>query len=375
MGRSAPSAETEGILDELRADGVEVLVARADVSRAEQVERVLAQLDQTLPPLRGIIHAAGVLDDGLLLQLTPEKFRKVMLPKVQGAWNLHALTLSRDLDFFVLFSSAASLLGSPGQGNYAAANAFLDALAHYRRALGLPSLSINWGPWADVGLAAVQFNRGERLALRGLASLTPEEGLEAVGMLLHHDSAQIGVMRFNLRQWRQFYPHAASAPFLSALAEDQGVSGASLKAESPIRQAVLAADSKQRLTLLEAHLRQQLAQVLRLAPARIDPHTPLGSFGLDSLTALELRNRLEAGLGVSLSTTMIWSYPTLAALTGHLASQIAGATALPSAPGSETPAGPPASTPGAAPLEELSEDQMAALLAQELARAAKGESS
>src|SRR5258708_11587520 len=134
--------------------GAQVTVAREDVTREEQVAGVLAGIDESMPPLRGIIHAAGVLDDGLLLNLDRERLAAVMAPKVEGAWNLHALTLNRPLDFFVLFSSVASALGSPGQGSYAAANAFLDALSQHRRTLGLPSLTINWGPWAAVGMAA-----------------------------------------------------------------------------------------------------------------------------------------------------------------------------------------------------------------------------
>jgi hypothetical protein len=133
-----------------------------------------------MPPLRGIFHAAGVLDDGLMLNLDEERFQKVLEPKMLGAWNLHALTQTTPLDFFVLFSSAASLLGSPGQSNYAAANAFLDALAHHRQALNLPALSINWGPWAMVGLAATQANRGDRLAMLGIESLSPAQGIEAL---------------------------------------------------------------------------------------------------------------------------------------------------------------------------------------------------
>ncbi|WNZ66021.1 SDR family NAD(P)-dependent oxidoreductase [Myxococcus sp. MxC21-1] len=138
-------------MGELRASGAEVRVYATDVTRADDVTRLLASMDAELPPLRGIVHAAGVIADGVLAQLDAERLRTVLAPKVQGAWNLHAQTLGRPLDFFVMFSSAASMLGSPGQGNYAAANAFMDVLAHHRRAAGLPALSVNWGPWAEVG--------------------------------------------------------------------------------------------------------------------------------------------------------------------------------------------------------------------------------
>src|SRR6185295_15249043 len=134
----------------------EVRILRADVADEAQLARALAEVDETMPPLRGVIHAAGVLDDGTVLHLDRNRLDAVMAPKVAGAWNLHALTAGRTLDFFVLFSSVTSLLGSPGQANYAAGNAFLDALAAYRRARGLTALAIDWGPWSEVGLAAAR---------------------------------------------------------------------------------------------------------------------------------------------------------------------------------------------------------------------------
>src|SRR6185503_16441592 len=132
------------------------------------------------PPLRGVVHAAGVLDDGVLLQQDDRRFAAVLAPKVAAAWDLHVLTRDVALDQFVLFSSAAALLGSPGQGNHAAANAFLDALAHRRRAEGRAATSVNWGAWRDVGMAAAQENRGDRMAAHGLLGLTTPEGLAAL---------------------------------------------------------------------------------------------------------------------------------------------------------------------------------------------------
>ena len=154
LGRGDATSLTREAISALEEAGARVVVARADVAQEEHVAGALVKIHDSIPPLRGIIHAAGVLDDGLLLNQNQERLAAVMAPKVQGAWNLHKLTLSAPLDFFVLFSSLASVLGSPGQGSYAAANSFLDALAHQRRALGLPSLTINWGPWDAVGMVA-----------------------------------------------------------------------------------------------------------------------------------------------------------------------------------------------------------------------------
>ena len=283
-----------------------------------------------------------------------------MAPKVHGAWHLHTLTQELPLDFFVVFSSMASLLGSAGQSNYAAANAFLDALAHHRRARGLPGLSINWGPWAQVGLAAAQANRGERLALRGLGSIGPDQGTAALGRLLEQDAPQIAVMSFNLRRWRQFYPKAAGSPLFAEIAlEEEGVG-------TPTRgmgQVLREKDPEERRTLLRAHLREQVAQVLRMAPSRIEAGTPLHTLGFDSLMVVELRNRLEASLGLTLSATLAWKYPSLGALASHLASQF-GAVPETAPNGDARPA-------MADQLQALSDDDMAALMAAKLAKLAK----
>ena len=170
MGRGAPSASAQEKLDALRAGGTEVTVAHGDVARADQVAAVVESIAESMPPLRGVVHAAGIDDDAILQRLDEAKLRKVMAPKVQGAWNLHTLTRDAELDFFVLFSSAASLLGPPGGANYAAANAFLDALAWHRRAENRPALSVDWGPWAGLGF----------FARRELKSYFSQYGVEAM---------------------------------------------------------------------------------------------------------------------------------------------------------------------------------------------------
>ncbi|MCP3097313.1 SDR family NAD(P)-dependent oxidoreductase [Myxococcus sp. K15C18031901] len=315
-GRGAPSDEANETLGALRAEGVEVRAYPADVTRADDVARLLSSVDAELPPLRGVVHAAGVIADGVLTQLDAERLRAVLAPKVQGAWNLHVQTLGRPLDAFVMFSSAASVLGSPGQGNYAAANAFMDALAHHRRAAGLPALSLDWGPWAEVGLAAVATNRGERLALRGVGNMPPEQALTALGRLLATDAAQVAVVPLDLRQWREFYLGAAQSPFLSVLMQERVSTPGPRKGGA--RELLANAEPAARRGLLEEYLREQLGRILRMEPARIDPEQPFGDLGMDSLTGLELRNRLESGLKLTLSATLAYAYPTVRALTTHL---------------------------------------------------------
>lgn len=322
MGRSGTSATAQAVIAELEEVGTQVTVARADVTQPETVASVLEQIKEPLPPLRGVIHAAGILDDGMLLQLDQEKFKRVTAPKLKGAWNLHTLTQDAPLDFFILFSSVTALLGSPGQGNYVAANAFLDALAHHRRAQGLPGLSIDWGPWAEVGLAAAQSNRGDRLASRGVGLIRPDQGIVALAKLLRQETAQVGVMPFDWQRWLEYVPAVDKTPFFNELRAGKGADRPK-PGEGNIRDVMLAAEpGRQRRSLFEAHLRKHVAQVLRLAPARVPLNKPLKTLGFDSLMALELRNRLEASLGLNLSATLIFNYPTIEVLTPYLAEKM-----------------------------------------------------
>jgi KR domain. len=152
---------------------------------------MLAEIEQTLPPLCGIMHAAGVLDDGVLIEQTPERYAKVLEPKLDGAWQLHIQTQALPLEFFIMFSSATSLLGSVGQSNHVSANAFLDALAGDRLAHGLPALSINWGAWSEIGYAA-RVQAGEFLKAQGMGTIDPRTGLAALERIFHCDKAQVG---------------------------------------------------------------------------------------------------------------------------------------------------------------------------------------
>jgi acyl transferase domain-containing protein len=343
-GRGGVGASAEEAVAALRRAGADVVVARADVSSRADVARLLEGIAASGHPLRGVFHLAGLLDDSLVAQQDRARFRKVMAPKVDGAWNLHLLTKDLPLDSFVLYSSVASLVGSPGQANYAAANAFLDALAAYRRAAGLPGLSIGWGPFSEVGLAAAQANRGGRVQERGMANLTPAEGLVLLASLLERDEAHVGAVHLDARQWLDFYPTLASSTLFSSLAQASERTGSR---DTGATQAILAAPPERRKTLMERFVRDQLARVLQADPARIASDAPLKTLGLDSLTGLELRNRLEAGTALKLSSTLLWTYSSVAALSEHLLTLVA-------------PVEPDATPPPAKPSEERVEERLAA---------------
>ncbi|UQA61057.1 type I polyketide synthase [Polyangium aurulentum] len=315
VGRSAPSDAAAEAIRDMEQAGAEVLVLRADVSDRAEISGALSTLGERLPQLAGIVHAAGVIDDGMLTGLAEDQAWRVLAPKVKGSHNLHALTRELPLDFFVLYSSAASLMGSPGQAHYAAANAYMDALAHHRAALGLPAMSIQWGPVSEVGLAAAQENRAQRLALRGAASLSPDEMLDVQESLLSRPRAEVGALRLSIRQWREFYPRMAGLPFLSELREEGPgvVSGA-----GRLRQVLEELAPSGRLAALERHVAEHLGRVLRLPADRIDARGTFQSYGIDSLMSLEVRNGLEASLGLRLSAALLFTYPTIAALAEHL---------------------------------------------------------
>ncbi|MFE2187411.1 type I polyketide synthase, partial [Streptomyces sp. NPDC059455] len=279
-------------------------------------------------PLTAVVHTAGVLDDGVIGSLTPERVDRVMRPKVDAAWNLHELTRELDLTAFVLFSSASGVFGTPGQGNYAAANAFLDALAAHRRAEGLPAVSPAWGPWAGAGMAG---GLGEadisRMRRAGLPPLSPAEGLALLDAALTTDEVAPVPMRVDAVALRAQAAAGALAPLLRGLvrvpvrrAVDTAAGGGSALAE---RLAGLSAAERDRL-LLDL-VRTQVAAVLGYAgPQAVEEGRAFKDLGFDSLTAVELRNLLREATGLRLPPTLVFDYPTSTALAGHLRQEIVG---------------------------------------------------
>jgi acyl transferase domain-containing protein/surfactin synthase thioesterase subunit/acyl carrier protein len=322
------SFEQRVVISALVARGTRVSIARGDVAKRFQIEKVLADIQNSGMPLRGIIHAAGALDDGVVMQQTPVRFRTVMGPKVQGAWHLHELTRKLPLDFFVMYSSAAGLLGSPGQANYAAANTFLDALAHHRRAMGLPALSINWGAFSEVGLAAAQSNRGARLASRGLHSITPAQGLDALQRLLASPQVQMGVIPIDMRQWGAAHRAAAVSRRLSPLQGGEPGTPAREQEAHELLVRLAAAESQVRASMLSEIIPLQVAHVLRLPESQIAPSVPLTALGMDSLMGLELRNRIESILGIRVPASLLLTHTTTEELSAYIHREIGNQTKI-----------------------------------------------
>jgi NADP-dependent 3-hydroxy acid dehydrogenase YdfG len=322
VSRRGEDAAVSTALAGLRERGATVTVYSGDATRASDVERIIAAVDASpIPPLRGVVHAAGLLDDATIGRLDSARFERVAAPKIAGAWNLHVATSKHSLDFFVLFSSVTSFIGSSGQAGYAAANAFLDSLAEHRRAQGLPAISMGWGPWLDIGLAAAGDHRGSRLADAGLGSIAPDLGVAAFGELLRLNPPHAAVMHFDVERWCQAYPAFSARPLFAALRDATRASAAAPAAATVSVRASLeeVPPGRRRRALLESYVQQQVAHVLKLAPSRVEVGRAFRTLGLDSLMGLELRNRLEAGTGASLPATLIWNHPTVTLLTTEIA--------------------------------------------------------
>ena len=333
-GRRAPDAAAEETINALRERGVSVQVELADVSDAPAVDRMLARMDRELPPLGGVTHSVGVLSDAALTNQNWESFEKVLWPKILGGWHLHRATVDRDLDFFILFSSRVGVMGNPGQANHAAANAFLDQLAGHRRALGLPAQAIAWGAWSEIGEAAEQKERIERRrAALGGRWFTPQQGLKALENLVRQDATTSVVMSMD---WSVFAEAVADRPplledLLSATAEGKtDTAAASGDLLSRLRQTPVAA----REELLVSFLQQEVQAVLRL-PSKPAPTVGFFDLGMDSLMAVELRNRLNRAFSEEYTApnTVVFDYPDIAALARHLVEALGeiGSTPAPQA--------------------------------------------
>lgn len=320
-GRGAPDAAVAQAIDGLRARGVQVEVVAADVGTDEGVQRLVAPLGTRLPAPAGLLHCAGVLDDGLLSQQTLQRFAAVAAPKSDAAWRLHVAFAERGFSpaLFVLYSSMASVFGSPAQGNYVAANGLLDALAAWRQGRGLPGLSLNWGPWKDVGMAT----RGQTLARasqQGLDALGAADGMAAFALAIGERVPQMAVASIHWDRLAEQFGSESVPPLLRDLIEGHRVRRAAAPAhgrdtQTPEVLAQLA--PAERRGRVAAIVRREAARVLALPDggASIEDTLPLSTLGLDSLTAMELRNRLQVALGLALPAAAALMWPTVAELT------------------------------------------------------------
>ncbi len=352
IGRRAPTPALQQTLREIESLGTRVLTAACDVADRIALGAALNRARAEGGPLRGVFHAAGVLADVTLGEMTPRTLRAPRDAKVLGAWNLDRLTRGDTLDAFVMFSSVAALFGTPGQGNYAAANAFLDALAHERRARGQPGLAIGFGPISHVGLTAASAVRGNSLARLGFDGITVAIAVEAIDRLIAYGGPQAVCAAFDAKRWHAAMGREDAASLVENDVEfPQGKAGA----EPTLRDALARAPpGPPRRALLESAIKTEIGAVLRVAPQRVPADVALKSLGMDSLMALELRNRIEKRSGASLSPTLAWNHPTVRALAEHLAARLHLSL--------DAPAGDAELDALLTDLEQMSDDEARALL-------------
>ncbi len=329
--RTANASEVESMA-RMRASGARVEHSQTDLTDREAVFSLIAKIGKELPPLRGIMHAAAAIDDALVTDLRPERFDAVLAPKVRGAWYLHEATRNLPLEFFVMFSSVATIFPQPGHGSYAAANSFLDSFAAYRRRHGLAASSINWTGWVGMGLAR---NTGtsrtiDACAAEGLGSFDAEEATAALWQAMWANPVHAAAVRIDEGV------AGAQEPVPTLLRDVVGVAGTRTRegaTEHPALTGLAAATTlSERMELLEQVLRVETGRVLKLAPERIGSNQAFGQLGIDSLMALELIRRVNAALGLALPATAVFNYPTLTALATQILKRLGMDTAIEPSP-------------------------------------------
>jgi microcystin synthetase protein McyG len=378
-------AAKRAAIQALERAGATVRVVRADVGDHEQMREVFGQIRNEGPPLRGIIHAAAEITGRTLQEMNLETLQAGLRAKVAGTWVLHELTQALDLDFFVLFSSTTSLLGSRYLAHYAAANEFLDAFAHFRKALGKPALTINWGIWEQVrgeaaaGQASREPIRADSAAGQpsveqfGLRRMPAPEALAAMAWLLRTGAVQKTVAAIDWEVLKPAYEARRARPFLEPIKVRSQKAPAAAQGTDLLRR-LAGSSTAQRRKLLVDYLSGEVGKVLGLDAGNApDPHQGFFEMGMDSLTSVELKNRLETALGQSLPTTMALEYPTIEVLAGYIESEIllSHTAAAPSLEPEKAVVEPGADLKD---LDQLSKEKLLSLLAQELTTIKDGRS-
>ncbi|MCP4397334.1 MAG: SDR family NAD(P)-dependent oxidoreductase [bacterium] len=319
-GRHAPKPDVQNLLNTLNQDAEKVIFLKGDIACEEDVNHLFETIRNTMPPLRGIIHAAGILDDGLINDLDWRRFGAVLKPKVIGAWNLHRHTRQVPLDFFLLFSSAASLTGNQGQSNYAAANAFMDALAYYRHSKGLPATSINWGPWDQAGMAVSRDTIKDVLEKQGLKCLQPEDALPLLQQLLNAQQPQIGVMDCHWETYVDFIAAFRSTAYFEKLVHDDKVE---TETSTIVDQIAQEPPARREKCLAEFIVGTALIVMGEGPSLQLDSHLPLMEQGFDSLMAIEFRNLLGKQITeLQLPVTLLFNYPTIAEIVTYIVGEV-----------------------------------------------------
>ncbi len=324
IGRRQPNSEAQTAIAHLQKMGATILAAQADVTQEQDLLQLLQKVQATMPPLGGIIHAAGVVGYETLQSMQWESLEAVLRPKAIGTWLLHQLTQDIKLDFFVVFSSIASVWGSRGQAHYAAANAFLDSFAHYRQGQGMPTLSVNWGPWAYGGMASDEAQSW--LTRMGIGILQPEQALTALGLLLGSNTVQATVAQVDWALFKGLYEARGRRTLLEEMLVQPSNDNQPQSTTTSLLVADLeAAPVSDRPAMLTAYLQSEVGKVLGFQTSQLpNPEQGFLDMGMDSLMAIDLKNRLDKSLGTTLPSTITFECPTIVDLVKYLGREVLG---------------------------------------------------
>lgn len=305
VGRTLTRSGADQAIKAMQCKGATVITAAVDVADPDALQSLFQRIRNECPPLRGVMHCAGLLDDGVVIEQRWNRFAKVFAPKVLGAWNLHRLTERLSLDFFVLFSSTAAIMGHAGQANHSAANAFMDSLAHARRAAGLVATSINWGPWSEIGAASAAVTL-QRLAAQGVRPISPEQGVAALERTLQLNLTQSVAADIDVKMARRSPARARLVSELQVVQPDVS------RDSAQFHQMLDAAPREQRTRMLVEHIRTEVARMASISdPSRIADDAGFFELGMDSLSSVELRNSLQRSLHKTLPATLAFDYPNI----------------------------------------------------------------
>jgi NAD(P)-dependent dehydrogenase (short-subunit alcohol dehydrogenase family)/acyl carrier protein len=322
--RGANEAGREKI-EEMRRKGARVEEVRCDIAERREVREMIKEIEGRGEEIKGVIEAAGELADGVVMRQRWEGFRKGMRAKVEGVWNIEEEVGEKEMEMMVMYSSATAVLGTPGQSNHAAGNAFMDMVARERRRRGKAGVSVNWGAWKEVG-AAAERGVGARVAGAGIGEISREGGIRAMEEVLSRGSVQVVVLPID---WNVVKSTARVSPLFSDLVRQETGYDTPRQAHARngegefSREKLLAATSEEQSTLLQDYLSARIASVLKVPQSKLDLQKPLSRLGIDSLMAIELRTRVQADLGVLIPIADLLKGPSVAQLTSQLLEQVA----------------------------------------------------
>jgi acyl transferase domain-containing protein/NADPH:quinone reductase-like Zn-dependent oxidoreductase/surfactin synthase thioesterase subunit/NADP-dependent 3-hydroxy acid dehydrogenase YdfG len=328
MSRSGPKSDVEqSIIDRMKSRGIDVMVAKGDVSIKQDVQRILSEVKKTMPPVKGIMHAAMVIDDGSMPEITRDRYMKVFKPKAIGLWHLHKASLSMKLDHFVSFSSISSIYGNPGQVSYVGANSFLDNFASYRRSLGLPGMTINWGVIGDVGFVARSGNVGGLLFKQGWKTFSLPQALGVLEQMLLNNPVQRVATDSDWEIIGEFFPHSAKSSRFGHLIKEKELGGSDAgvgTGDGALKSLLLAALPENQTEILVLQLKETFARVIGTTANKVDIAEPVTKYGLDSLMANQIRNWIQNNLSVDYSMMRIMRGPTIEEMAGQILAEFTG---------------------------------------------------